>query len=373
MIKYLSALQKLTATKICRYLQIHGWTELCTLFGGKAKQFVSNDETTVVLIPLDSTNSDYFVLLDRAISDVAHYNQISVLALLGELLNPSADILKWRIIDNQTELGQIPFDSMISYIGSIKNSLAAALQDVKNPKAFHSMLLTKNVNEELSKCSFGQTEFGSYIINVICPLGEYQYNLFEENLDDLPLYRKVNLKLMESLALINRSVEDESQELDEKVEGGLVSVNFLDSISNIISVNEQACFDVNVVRSNDVPIPEEAVSHVRVSHVINQKITDVANRYRPREPQNIMKTFFGKIVNMSGDANPEERDMLTITLVAIGDDNEKQHIIVRLNNASYYGVVSNAFEHGRVVRVSGSYTSSGRKKTIDEGKISIAD
>ena len=33
MIKYLSALQKLVPVKICRYLQIHGWRELCTLFG----------------------------------------------------------------------------------------------------------------------------------------------------------------------------------------------------------------------------------------------------------------------------------------------------------------------------------------------------
>ena len=144
MIKYLSALQKLVPVKIGRYLQIHGWRELCTLFGGTAKQFVSDDDTQVVLIPFDSSYSDYLSLLDRAISDIAEYNKISVLTLLSELLNPSADILKWRIIDNQTELGQIPFDSMISYIDSIKNSLAAALLDTINPKVFHPKLLTSN-------------------------------------------------------------------------------------------------------------------------------------------------------------------------------------------------------------------------------------
>lgn len=373
MIKYLSALQKLSATKICRYLQIHGWVELCTLFGGKAKQFVSNDDATVVLIPLDSTYSDYIVLMDRAISDIAKHNKISVLSLLAELLNPSADILKWRIIDNQTELGQIPFDSMISYISTIKNSLAAALQDTLSPKVFHSMVFTKNVNEELSNCSFGQTEFGSYIINVICPLGEYQYNLFDNDVEELPLYRKVNLKMMESLSVINRSVADDSNELDDFVGEGKVSVNFLDSITNIISVNEAARFDINVVRSKNVPFPNNAVSNVQVDHIINQKITDVANRYRPHEPQNVMKTVYGKIENMSGNANPEDRDMLTIKLVTIGDDNEKQHIVVILNNARYYGVVSDAFEHGRIVRICGIYKTSGRKGIIDDGTITIAE
>lgn len=281
--------------------------------------------------------------------------------------------MKWRIIDRQTELGQIPFDSMMSYIGSIKNSLAATLQDTMNPSVFHSRLLTKKVNEELSNCSFGQTEFGSYVINVICPLGEYQYNLFGYEIDDLPLYRKVNLKMMQSLTLINRSVEDESQELDESVNGGIVSVNFLDSVSSIISVNEQACFDVNVQRSIDVPIPEDAVSHVRVNHEINQKITDVANKYRPHEPQNVMKTVYGKVINMSGEANPEDRDTFSITLLFLGEYNEKQHITVKLNYAASYHIVSDAFENGRVVRVTGTYTSSGRKRFMDDGTISIAE
>lgn len=372
MIKYLPALQKLVPVKIGRYLQIHGWRELCTLFGGKAKQFVSDDERQVVLIPFDSSCSDYLALLNRAISDIAEYNKISVLTLLSELLNPSADILKWRIMDNQTELGQIPFDSMISYIGSIKNSLAAALQDTINPRAFHSKLLTKNVTKELSSCSFGQTEFGSYIINVICPLGEYQYTLFDNDVEDLPLYRRVNLKMMKSLSLINRSVADGSNELDEAVGGGYVSVNFLDSIANIISVNELAHFDINIVRSKSVPSPNDAVTNIRVSHVVNQKIIDVADRYRPHEPQNVMKTIFGKIVNMSGDANPEDRDLFSITLLTLGDDNDNQRVIVRLNYVAYYRVVSQAFENGLVVRVTGLFSSASRKKYIENGTITIA-
>lgn len=86
-----------------------------------------------------------------------------------------------------------------------------------------------------------------------------------------------------------------------------------------------------------------------------------------------MKTVYGKIENMSGNANPEDRDMLTIKLVTIGDDNEKQHIVVILNNARYYGVVSDAFEHGRIVRVCGIYKTSGRKGIIDDGTITIAE
>lgn len=373
MIKYLSALQKLSSAKICRYLQIHGWKELCALFGGKAKQFVSNDDSLVVLIPLDASYSDYLSLLDRAISEIAQYNNVSSLTLLGELINPSADILKWRIVDNQTELGQIPFDSMLSYIGDIKNCLAAALQDVVNPKVFHPRLLTKNVNEELANCSFGQTEFGSYVINLICPLGEYQYNLFDDRTEELPLYRKVNLKIMESLSIINRSVEENSNELDDAVGEGNVSVNFLDSIANIVSVNKQARFDINVVRSKEVPTPMDAISHVLVKNIVNQKIIDVADRYRPSEAQHVSKTIYGKIVNLAGDANPEDRDVFSITLLTLGEDNDKQRVTVKLNYSAYYHVVSEAFENGHVVRVSGIYSSAARKRYIDNGTIVIAE
>lgn len=204
-------------------------------------------------------------------------------------------------------------------------------------------------------------------------MGEYQYNLFDNDVEDLPLYRKVNLKMMESLSIINRSVADGSNELDDAVGGGNVSVNFLDTIANIISVNELAHFDINIVRSKRVPSPDDAVTNIQVSHVVNQKIINVADRYRPHEPQNVMKTIFGKIINMSGDANPEDRDVFTITLLTLGEDNDKQHIIVRLKYVESYHVVSQAFENGLVVRVTGSYSSASRKKYIDNGTITIAN
>lgn len=77
---------------------------------------------------------------------------------------------------------------------------------------------------------------------------------------------------MESLSVINRSVAEGSSELDDAVGEGNLSVNFLDSIANIISVNELANFDINIVRSKNVPSPDDAVTNIQVSHVVNQKL-----------------------------------------------------------------------------------------------------
>ena len=371
--KYLSALQKLNPAKVCRYLQNHGWNELCQVFGGRAKQFATHDGRIVVLIPFDATSCDYIPLLERAIVDIANYNENTIIGLLSELLNPSADIVKWRIIENETELGQIPFHTMIEYLGIIKNTLASSLQDVVNPQCFHNKLVTKKVNEELAKCSFGQTEFGSYVIKVICPLGEYQYNLFEEDLEHLPLYRQVNLKLMDSLNVIKRSSDDNSNELDDAVGAGTVSVNFLDSIANMTSVNEQAHFDINIVRSLDVPVPENAVSNIVLAHYVTPKIIDVANRYRPQEPQDIDRTFYGKIIDMAAKPNPEDRETFSVILLTLGDDNDKQKITVSLNYLTYFTVANTAFENGNVVRVNGIYSSASRKKSLDNASIDIAE
>lgn len=373
MIKYLPALQKLNPTKVCRYLQNHGWNELCQVFGGRAKQFATHDGGIVVLIPLDVSCSDYIPMLERAIVDIANYNKNTIVGMLSELLNPSADIVKWRIIENETELGQIPFHTMIEYLGNIKNTLASSVQDVVNPQCFHKKLVTKKVNEELAKCSFGQTEFGSYVIKVICPLGEYQYNLFEEDLEHLPLYRQVNLKLMDSLNLIKKSSDDNSDELDDAVGAGRVSVNFLDSIANMTSVNEQAHFDINIVRSLDVPVPENAVSNVVLAHSVTPKIIDVANRYRPQEPQNVSKTFYGKIIDMAAKPNPEDRETFSVILVTLGDDNDKQKVTVSLNYLNYFNVANTAFENGNVVRVNGIYSAASRKKFLSAASITIAD
>lgn len=365
---YLNVVKTISPTKICNYIRQRGWTELPDLRGGKVKQYLYPNTGFVILIPLDTTFTDYLNVLYDSIETISKVERSSIISVLSNIMNPAADILKWRIINNKTILGQIPLDLMEDYISKISYCVASTCLDVLNPKSYHNKIHTKEVNKEISKCSVGQTEFGSYIINLICPLGNYQYEVFNE--PDLPLMRKINIQLMDSIACINKSVQDNSSELDEKVDQGIMSVNFLDSISDFIEEHSTTSLKIHIVRSPSVPDSDITEHTQTIERKIYQKVVDIADKYRPQEEKNVIKTLFGKISDIAGNPDPESREFVSIILVVIGDDYREQRVKVRLSS-SYYQEISNAFENGYTVKVRGKYTANGKNKTMDEVALSI--
>ncbi len=69
---------------------------------GRVRLFVSPDDEYTALIPLSNEFSDYY----KVITDITIYGPYenrSLESLINRILNPSYDILKWRIADNYTK------------------------------------------------------------------------------------------------------------------------------------------------------------------------------------------------------------------------------------------------------------------------------
>ena len=364
-------LNLITTDVLGEVLSYLGWGERPAIRGGRVRQFISPDgEYSALLPPKDM--SDYYRIMSDSIREIADYEHKTIDEFVNKLLNPSYDIMKWRIASNATNGGRIPFFDMTDAIDRIKDMMATVCLDTMTPQKFHNMLYTPEVKKHLEGYSFGQTEIGSYIINLLCPLGNYEYVLFNEE-DELPLNRIININLLSSVNQIQEDLKkDNRAKFDEDVDAGKYSINFLDSLSEMYIQTKDV--EMNITADWNTRIINPAgfdLSTVILQPRCCDDVQAIAEKYRPRKEQNTQKTYYGKISEIS--ANPElaEREIVRIKIATIGENEQKINVNANLNYAQYNESVQEAFNNGLDIRLTGIMTLKGNVRWIDNGSLTI--
>ncbi len=367
-------IDKLHNEKLCQFLIIRGWKELPCLFNGTVRQFLTPEGDDAILLPLSRKFSDYYSVMENSLKTIALNEKVTINGLYNILINPSSDIIKWRIADDNTSLGIISFNAMSDNIENIKNMLASTCLNILNPASFHTKLLTNPVQEQVATYRFGQTEVGSYILNLVSPLGFYQYQLFDPCVEELPMNRRINLKMLNDINIIERSIQENSSELDDNISRGNISVNFLTSLAKLYDDNSDSQVTINAAWDSNVPtIVENPISTISLHPKCVDKVSQMAEKYTPQKEQNLHKIFYGKIVNISGAAEVDNREVLLITLATIGEEGQKISVKVELNNQSYSHIVTDAFEQGANVKVEGTSSFVARSLKLLNASIEKLD
>ena len=369
------AIDLITVEKLEKVFSFLKWRELDVLMNGRVRQFVSPDDEYVALIPLVKEFSDYYRVMGETLQSIASFENRSIEALVNRILNPSYDIQKWRIANNYTTDGKIPFFSMTDTIEKIKDVLATAYLDTLNPTRFHKKVYTTDVNKNISEYSFGQTEIGSYILNILCPLGNYQYTIFNPTEQDIPLNRKINMRLLSSIDNIQKDLKNSNNnKVDEDVDQGLYSINFLDSLVDIYDETKDTEMNIIVDWCKDIGfVNEPPISSIKLEPIFMEKVNFIADKYRPKKEENIKKTYYGKIESITANPKVEDREYVQIKIVTIGDDNKKLNIQSRLNYSTFYSIVKIAFDNGSNIKLSGIQKNIGKQKWIDNGILELLD
>lgn len=367
--------EKLDGAKMAIYLVHKKWRDLGTVYSGKVKQMQSPDGKYTVLLPLVNTFDDNDDVVLRALSVIAKFEETSDINLYNRLTNPSYDFLRWRIAGESTVGGNIPFNSMSANIDFIKDMLGTACLDILSPAVYHAKVYTKEVNEQLSKYSFGQTEIGSYIMNVLCPLGNYQYQLFDPLVEDLPLARRINLNILNNIETVQRSVEDNSQELNDNVESKIISVNFLSSLSEMYEENKDSQITLKADWNGDVPLigNQDPISKVLLNPNCFERVMQTVETYIPKEEQNVMATFFGKITNIGAEAEIENRTVFDIKVATIGENLRTIYVTATLSYSEYFLLADKAFQEGADIKITGIKTTTAKSTKLKEASIRFAN
>lgn len=160
----------------------------------------------MILLPLDQSARDYAIRL-RDIIELFVDENTPPDDVVGKIVLPHSDIMRYRIDSPESAWGHLRLSYSHEAMGGLYNLLQFTAAGVSTQKldyrrvSDHAQLFAR-------QCRFGQTEYGSFVIKVFCPVSPLR--LMEET--DEPFGRQTTRAVLENLAFLSSEKSEDPEE-----------------------------------------------------------------------------------------------------------------------------------------------------------------
>ena len=328
-----------------------------------------DDNLFQVTVPMDSSLIDYAYAMHEAVEKVAFCNNQTLEQLVLYLINPNSDVLKIRLDRKDIESGSIFFDDAINIYENAKKLITATAQDILDRRIYHKGRISDVITDFVSKCRFGQTEVGSYVVSIVCPFIEINSNSYnmlslfskEEECAN-SLTRQVTNRIMNNLNFIKTSIDNDNfDNLLSDSNGNLISVNFYEALAGMNLGVENANLNFIANWSPTVKINRSVVSKVTISHNYYEPVAEIISRIK--KDISAREKICGRISNLCASPNSDERKEGIISISYLDKNDKKKTVKVTLNKDDYNNAID-AHRNGCYVEIIGDITKSGNTQKI---------
>ena len=311
------------------------------------------DEDAEVVLPL-SYVKDYQQRIRDALMAIASIEMREVPDVIGDVRQLFSNVITVRVVHEDTEGGTIPINDGVLLISKARDLLSAAAQAVYAKRRHFSGPAPKDARDYLDTLLLGQTEIGSYVVNVIAPnqasFVVEQASTTQTIADAVSLSQAITSSLVTGLAAFSKAstkyVELGSlKAFDDAVLSG-VSANFCDALLGFSGEKRNRTFEITVAAAADPMFGSESRkfefdgTQVEVLEKVSGYYKD---DYILRD--RVVTGYITKLVR------PRDETAGTITLDSIFGDVERK-VQVSLTGDDYHLAVI-AHDNGEMVRVQG--------------------
>ena len=102
------------------------------------------------------------------------------------------------------------------------------------------------------------------------------------------------MRLLSSIDNIQKDLKNSNNnKVDEDVDQGLYSINFLDSLVDIYDETKDTEMNIIVDWCKDIGfVNEPPISSIKLEPIFMEKVNFIADKYRPKKEENIKKTYW---------------------------------------------------------------------------------
>lgn len=329
------------------YLQSKEW-----FLDGKIRSVATiwhrhQDEVAEVVLPFSHVK-DFRQRIRDALSAIASFENRTSSDVLSDVKRLFANVIAIRVVAEDTDGGTIPINDGVLLIAKAKDLLSAAARSLYAKRKQFTRGAPKEAKEYLDTLLLGQTEVGSYVVNVIAPA--HAAPVTGELATDIPLAQAITASLVAGLGALEKAstTYDEHGDLrvfDEAVLAG-ASSNMCDALLGFSGERRNRAFEITVTAASG-PLFETKPSKFVFGGKHVGALEKATNYYKGDYvlPQ---RTLFGHITKLS---RPKDETSRTITIDAQVSDVERK-VQVELSGDEYHMAVI-AHDESKMVRVDG--------------------
>jgi hypothetical protein len=205
-------LESIRPFEVATYLRSTGWKvgkEEPGKFSVWLKPDEKNDDYEIVL-PLARQYRDFALRISDLLQTLEVAEKRSQLEIFADVQTASADVVRVRFHQAETEDGTISLQQGVSLIENARELMLSAACAAVEPRSYFATRKPDRASEYLQHLRLGQSELGSYVVRVISPVpprleGE-QTVLFGE--PNAPFERQVTRGLLRALQRLRQAADD---------------------------------------------------------------------------------------------------------------------------------------------------------------------
>lgn len=327
-----------------------------------------------ITLPKTRNFRDYDNVVLDAIREYSKAEGVTFEEALLAVQYSNADIIRLHISDPKIHAGSISMDSAVRIYDNAKKLLTATAMDIIDLKPMHKGRPTQAVGSFINNCKFGQTEIGSYIVPVVCPLQNIddiegdskQLTLFFDD-EDLSnsFTRKVTTRLMDNLTEIAGFIsepDDIDRILHEKKNVSF-SANFVDALNELTDIGNESLLDFHMTWAKKASTEKSKSDSVCFTSDIKPILEALSHELKKESKADI--TLLGRVSQLKAKPDATERKEGTISLSYIDVDDKKKTAKIILGREDYY-IAMDAHKKGSIIKIeaTGDPTAKNTYKAI---------
>lgn len=308
--------------------------------------------------PMDVTAPDYQESVEIVIDKLAELMGQTPFSVVSRVRALRDDVVRLRVFFDGND-STLPLSFASTLVGNTEKLLRAAACTVLRPRTHHARLTLCEAGQFVGAARFGQTEEGSFVLNVACPIDamEVQGSLHFEA-SDTPFVRQVTMALHHGLSQLTAAIE--SDKLDRLIDD--LNTSTTPMVSSNLCEALQGMHDDQVDNSLDVGFDWSAMRKVtdgeknrpiRVQRDYFSRIEEVRRELRAVELHE-EDTFIGTVERLEGGMEQDGRRSGDVVLsLLLPDGGETVRARVGLSADEYEHANRAHMSNGAYIRVVG--------------------
>ena len=348
-------------TSLRDYAKARGWQLLKE--AARDRLYVmtnSNFEQRQLVFPMDTTAPDYSEAVLLMIDKLALFEGRSSQDIITSMLQAGDDALAFRVSSSRLDNNSIPLSFAGSMVAGAQQLLLASACTVLRPKTHHPRLSGTETQQFLETIRFRHTQFGSFVLNVSCPvqaMDDVQPSVLPHDLY-CPFVRQTTLILQRSLTALVSAIETDT--LDELVsttkssDSPLISSNFCEALTRFDDVSLKNSIDIGITWAESFPRSDDelAVRSIRIQHDYFSRIEEVRRELRASE-KHTDDTFIGTVERLDGDMDADGRRSGEVILSLLLPEGDQVRARTTLSAEDYAKAHNAHMTEGAYVKVTG--------------------